>query len=120
MSTAQRIAVIRDEGTWQEHDLGLESADPLGFRVDGKRYADQLRSTTKKTGAGDAYRAGSAAIGGNLVEVGFFAFEFMGGSMGSVVGEKIARQFERAATARRPAVVFCAPAARACRRACCR
>ncbi|MEZ4359299.1 MAG: acetyl-CoA carboxylase, carboxyltransferase subunit beta [Kofleriaceae bacterium] len=108
MSTEQRIAASFDEGSWREHDRGLESADPLGFRVDGKRYADQVKSATKKAGGGDAYRAATATIGGIEAEVGLFAFEFMGGSMGSVVGEKITRQFERALASRRPAVMFCA------------
>jgi acetyl-CoA carboxylase carboxyl transferase subunit beta len=108
MSTEDRIALIVDEGSWHEHDTGLESADPLGFRVDGKRYSDQVKSAAKKAGGGDAYRSGTAKIGGITSEVGFFAFEFMGGSMGSVVGEKITRQFERAVSTRSPAVMFCA------------
>ncbi len=108
MGTQQRIDLICDDGSWQEHDLGLESADPLGFRVDGRKYADQLKAQARKVGPGDAYRAGSATVGGIAVEAGFFAFEFMGGSMGSVVGEKITRQFERALAARVPAIVFCA------------
>lgn len=108
MGTEDRIALIVDEGTWQEHDRNLESADPLGFRVDGKRYSEQVKSAAKKAGGADAYRAGTAKIGGIASEVGFFAFEFMGGSMGSVVGEKITRQFERAVSSRAPAVMFCA------------
>ena len=108
MSTAERIEMIVDPGTWQEHDTHLESADPLGFRVDGKRYIDQIKSAIKKAGPSDAFRAGTGAIGGVAAEVGFFVFEFMGGSMGSVVGEKITRQFERALAHRRPAIVFCA------------
>jgi acetyl-CoA carboxylase carboxyl transferase subunit beta len=108
MSTEQRIALIADEGTWQEHDLGLEAADPLGFRVDGKKYADSVKAQTKKVGAGDAYRAATANVGGIPVELGLFVFEFMGGSMGSVVGEKITRQLERALAHRRPAVMLCA------------
>ena len=108
MSTEGRMQMIVDDGTWQEHDRALESSDPLGFRVDGKKYVDQLKSANRKVGAGDAYRAGTSAIGGIVVETGFFAFEFMGGSMGSVVGEKIARQFERAVAHRRPAIMFCA------------
>jgi acetyl-CoA carboxylase carboxyl transferase subunit beta len=107
MSTSERIEMILD-APWTEHDLGLESTDRLGFRVDGKKYSDQIKATTKKVGPGDAYRAGTADIGGVRAELGFFAFEFMGGSMGSVVGEKIARQFERARAHRRPAIVFCA------------
>lgn len=108
MSTEDRIASIVDAGSWCEHDRGLESADPLGFRVDGKRYSDQVRTASKKSGLGDAYRSATAKVGGIDAEVGFFAFEFMGGSMGSVVGEKITRQFERSVTARFPAIMFCA------------
>ena len=108
LPTEMRIELSVDEGTWVEHDLGVESADPLGFRVDGKKYVDQLKSSIKKVGAGDAYRAGTAQIGGIECEAGFFAFEFMGGSMGSVVGEKITRQFERALAHKRPAIMFCA------------
>lgn len=108
MSTAARIEHSVDPGSWQEHDQHLESADPLGFRVDSKKYVDQVKATTRKVGAGDAYRAGTATIGGIAVEIGFFVFEFMGGSMGSVVGEKITRQFERAVAHRRPAIMFCA------------
>ena len=62
----------------------------------------------KKAGPADAYVTGTATIDGHGVEVGFFAFEFMGGSMGSVVGEKIARQFERSLASGRPALVFTA------------
>jgi len=108
MSTQGRIDMIVDDGTWQEHDEQLVSDDPLGFKVDGKRYVDQVKGATRKVGPGDAYRAGTAAVGGIPVEAGFFQFEFMGGSMGSVVGEKIARQFERAVGSRRPAIMFCA------------
>ncbi|HEY0195327.1 MAG TPA: acetyl-CoA carboxylase, carboxyltransferase subunit beta [Kofleriaceae bacterium] len=108
MPTDGRIQMIVDENTWTEHDRALESSDPLGFRVDGKKYVDQVKSSTRKVGPGDAYRAGTAAIGGITVEAGFFAFEFMGGSMGSVVGEKITRQFERAVATHRPAIMFCA------------
>jgi acetyl-CoA carboxylase carboxyl transferase subunit beta len=107
MSTEARIGMIVD-GPWEEHDTGLEATDPLGFRVDGKKYGDQVKAQTKKVGPGDAYRAGTARIGEIPVEVGFFVFEFMGGSMGSVVGEKITRQLERALAHRRPAVMFCA------------
>ena len=93
MSTEGRIQLIVDDGQWQEYDRSLESSDPLGFRVDGKKYIDQLKGTTRKVGPGDAYRAGTASVGGILVEAGFFAFDFMGGSMCSEVGEKITRQF---------------------------
>jgi acetyl-CoA carboxylase carboxyl transferase subunit beta len=106
--TEARIAMMVDPGSWQEHDRGLESGDPLGFKVDNKKYVDQVKGTTKKVGAGDAYRAGTCTVGGITCEVGFFVFEFMGGSMGSVVGEKITRQFERAVAHKRPAILFSA------------
>ncbi len=108
MPTQARIDMMVDPGSWQEHDRELESGDPLGFRVDGKKYVDQIKGTTRKVGAGDAYRAGTATMGGIPVEAGFFVFEFMGGSMGSVVGEKITRQLERAAQHHRPAILFSA------------
>ncbi len=107
MSTDERLQMMLD-GPWTEHDTHLESADPLGFKVDGKKYVDQIKATTRKTGGGDAYRAGTGMIGGVEVEFGLFVFEFMGGSMGSVVGEKITRQFERALAHKRPAVLLSA------------
>src|SRR5207237_10210468 len=61
MPTEARIEMIVDPGSWQEHDRDLESGDPLGFRVDGKRYVDQIKGTTRKVGRGDAYRPGTAA-----------------------------------------------------------
>ena len=105
LPTDARIEMICD-AEWQEHDCDVESGDPLGFRVDGKRYVDQLKSAIRKVGPGDAYRAGTASVGGIPCELGFFVFEFMGGSMGSVVGEKIARQFERGVAHRRPVIIF--------------
>jgi len=108
MPTDARMEMVLDEGSWSEADADLLSNDPLGFRVDGVHYRDRLKATAKKVGCPDAYRAGSATIGGHAVEAGFFVFEFMGGSMGSVVGEKITRQFERALANRNPAIIFCA------------
>jgi acetyl-CoA carboxylase carboxyl transferase subunit beta len=108
MSSTARMALVMDQGSFHEADAGLISNDPLEFRVDNTRYRDQFKASAKKAGCADAYRWGTAAIGGHAVEIGFFIFEFMGGSMGSVVGEKIARQFEHAVETRHPAIVFCA------------
>jgi len=108
LPAVERIRLIADEGSFVEHDVGVESDDPLGFRVDGKRYRDRVKNAKKTSGAPDAYRAGSATIHGRPVEIGVFVFEFMGGSMGSAVGERITRQFERALERRRPAIVFSA------------
>ncbi|MEK6607880.1 MAG: acetyl-CoA carboxylase, carboxyltransferase subunit beta [Myxococcota bacterium] len=105
MPTPERVRATLDAGTFVEEDAGLAPRDPLEF-TDTKRYADRLRSARRQTGGHDAFVAGHGTIEGRAVECGFFVFEFMGGSMGSVVGEKIARLFERARERRRPAIVF--------------
>jgi acetyl-CoA carboxylase carboxyl transferase subunit beta len=107
MPTGERIAMVVDPQSWQEQDEELEPGDPLGFR-DSKRYRDRSRSAQRAAGAREAYRWGLAQIDGVEVAAGFFVFEFMGGSMGSVVGEKIARQIEAALDRRRPALIFSA------------
>jgi acetyl-CoA carboxylase carboxyl transferase subunit beta len=106
-AAARRLESVLDPDTFVEADATMESVDPLAFR-DAKRYTDRLRSARRTAGGADALLAGSGRIEGMSVELGIFVFEFMGGSMGSVVGEKIARQFERAVAGRRPAIVFCA------------
>ncbi|MBI5478222.1 MAG: acetyl-CoA carboxylase carboxyltransferase subunit beta [Deltaproteobacteria bacterium] len=107
LPTRDRIRLTLDEGSFTEHDASLESLDPLGFR-DSKRYRDRLRSTIKSVAFPDALVEGIGTIEGHQVSVGFFVLEFMGGSMGSVVGEKVARMLERAHERRIPAVIFCA------------
>jgi acetyl-CoA carboxylase carboxyl transferase subunit beta len=107
MPTAARVELIVDEGSFVEEDTTLSPEDRLGFS-DQKSYGERLRVTQKKIGARDAFRAGLGKIGGREVSLGFFVFEFMGGSMGSVVGEKIARSFERAVEKRVPAILFSA------------
>ena len=87
--------------------MSIESVDPLGFR-DSKRYSERLRGARRTAGPSDAVRAGAGAVEGYPVQLGVFVFEFMGGSMGSVVGEKVTRLFERALERRTPAIVFSA------------
>jgi acetyl-CoA carboxylase carboxyl transferase subunit beta len=99
--------LVLDAGSFQEADRGLRPLDPLDFR-DTRRYRERLKSTQKKTSDLDAFVAGTGRIGGRAVEVGAFVYEFMGGSMGSVVGEKVARMFERALAAKVAAVLFSA------------
>src|SRR5262245_52137334 len=82
ISTRDRVALIMDEGSVEEHDASIESIDPLGFR-DSKRYADRARSARREAGVSDALIAVAGRVDGQPVEAGFFAFEFMGGSMGS-------------------------------------
>ncbi len=107
MAASRRMELLLDPGTFVEADATMESVDPLGFR-DAKRYADRLRSARRTAGGADALLAGSGRIEGLPVELGIFVFEFMGGSMGSVVGEKITRVFERALERRSPAIIFSA------------
>jgi len=105
LPTEERIKLICDDGVFREEDRHVQPEDPLGF-VDSKKYGDRVRAAQKQVGTPDAFRDGMARIGGREVAVGFFVFEFMGGSMGSVVGEKITRLFERALERHCPAIVF--------------
>lgn len=101
----ERIAATLDPGTWQEESANLRSGDPLNFH-DKKSYPDRVAAAINKTGLNDAFLRGLGEIEGVPVSVGFFVFEFMGGSMGSVVGEKVTQVFERALELGRPAIVF--------------
>ena len=87
---------------WDEH---IAPTDPLAFD-DGKPYPERLARAQRNTGLTEAIRIGRAGIGGHAVAFGVFAFGFMGGSMGSVVGERITRLFERAALERLPVVLL--------------
>ncbi|MFZ5477701.1 MAG: acetyl-CoA carboxylase, carboxyltransferase subunit beta [Myxococcota bacterium] len=100
-----RLEALIDPGSFVRHDEGVAPVDRLGF-VDSKPYGARLNSTQRQQGELDAYIAGSATIEGIPLEVGTFNFRFMGGSMGSVVGELVTRQFERAAGRRVPALVI--------------
>ncbi len=107
MGIGERIELLLDEGTFVERDAGLSSVDPLHF-VDQKRYPDRLEAARVKTGLSEAAVWGIGAVDGQRVAVGLFDFRFMGGSMGSVVGEKVARCLEAALVERIPAVIVSA------------
>lgn len=107
MGARRRIATLIDEGTWEEWDAEMTSADPLGF-VDGKTYPERIAQQQAKTGLKDAVLTGRGRLAGTEVALGVMDFNFNGGSMGSVVGEKIARLFERARERRIPAIVVSA------------
>jgi acetyl-CoA carboxylase carboxyl transferase subunit beta len=107
MSVGERIDMLLDPGTFEERDAGLESVDRLGF-VDDRPYPDRLEAARIKTGLRDAVVWGVGRMGGHRVAIGIFDFRFMGGSMGTVVGEKLARCFEAALAERIPAVVVSA------------
>jgi len=105
LSSWEYIAYLLDPGTFQETERELAPADPLGFK-DSKRYSDRLRATQEKTGLLDAAVCGLGAVSGMRVAASFFDFRFIGGSMGSVVGEKIARTATRAVAERVPLIVL--------------
>lgn len=91
---AVRAASLFDAGTFEAMDAGLRSLDPLDFR-DKKKYKDRVRDADKMPGAEDAVHNYLGDIGGHTVSASIFEFCYMGGSMGSVVGEKIVRGMER-------------------------
>jgi acetyl-CoA carboxylase carboxyl transferase subunit beta len=107
MSVGERIDLLLDDRSFSEHDAGLESGDPLGFH-DQKPYPVRLEAANVKTGLREAAVWGIGAIDGRRVVIALFDFRFMGGSMGSVVGEKLARCFEAAIAERIPAIVVSA------------
>jgi acetyl-CoA carboxylase carboxyl transferase beta subunit len=99
----ERVAQLADRGTFQEHDAGLRSADPLTF-FDLRAYTERLAEAEVATGLGDAIIAGGATVERRACELAVMDFAFMGGSMGSTVGEKFVRACERAAEAGVPLV----------------
>jgi acetyl-CoA carboxylase carboxyl transferase subunit beta len=102
-----RLEQLLDAGTFEERDAGLQSVDPLGF-VDQKTYPDRIAAAQLATGLRDAAVWGIGAIDGRRVAICVMDFGFMGGSMGAVVGEKVARAAETALAARLPLVVVAA------------
>ena len=99
----ERIDQLVDPGTFDESDADLRSADPLEF-FDLRPYTERLVEAEMETGLGDASVCGSGEIEGQNCDLAVMDFAFMGGSMGSVVGEKFVRSCERAAEARNPLI----------------
>ena len=107
LSAPVRLSQLLDEGTWAERDAGLVSQDALGF-VDQKTYPDRLAAAQLATGLRDAALRGTGRIEGQPVAIVVMDFAFMGGSMGAVVGEKVARAAEDALEDRVPLVIVSA------------
>lgn len=101
------IQLYLDPGSFQETDETLQSVDFLHFK-DTKRYSDRLKSTMNKTGLKEAIRIGYGKIGEIPVVFGVMDFSFIGGSMGSVVGEKVARAVDRAQERKIPLIIVSA------------
>lgn len=104
----ERLDSIIDEGSFNEIGKELKSQDPLEFKDVKKRYSDRLNSDKVKTGNSDAIICGTANIDSSEVAIAIMDFKFLGGSMGVVVGEKIAQIFDLALEKRIPAIVFSA------------
>jgi acetyl-CoA carboxylase carboxyl transferase subunit beta len=100
-----RIAMVLDEGTWDERFAELTALDRLGF-VDTQPYGDKIAKTVQRTGQNEALLCGLGAVEGRAIVLAVLDFGFLGGSMGEVVGEKIALSAELAVVLKRPLVLF--------------
>ncbi|MCB0328562.1 MAG: acetyl-CoA carboxylase carboxyltransferase subunit beta [Bdellovibrionales bacterium] len=107
LTAQQRIPVVVDRHSFSEMDQELRTTDPLGFR-DSKRYRERLKKAEKSSGSTEAVITGRARVQNIPVMLGVFEFGFMGGSMGAVVGEKLARMIEVGRAERRPVIIVSA------------
>lgn len=105
IGSEQYIKVILDDGSFKEMNKKMKSADPLQF-VDTKKYTQRIDETIKKTGLFDAVRTGTGKIEGREVGFGCMDFAFIGGSMGSVVGEKLARLIDKCFRSKIPLIII--------------
>ncbi len=101
LSARERVKYLADEGSFEEVNEELTSGDPLGF-VDTAAYPDRIKKSKEKSGLGEAVISGRAGVDGRPVMLVIMDFAFMGGSMGSAVGEKIVRAAEQALAERIP------------------
>jgi len=104
ISALERLKLLVDEGSFVEMDAGLSSHDPLNFK-DKVIYKEKLEENKRKTGLEDAAISGEAMVEGHPVNLVIMDFAFIGGSMGSVVGEKIVRAAEAATEGGRPLII---------------
>jgi acetyl-CoA carboxylase carboxyl transferase subunit beta len=107
LGARERIAFLVDEGSFEERDRKLRSRDPLHFK-DARRYTDRLKAARSKTGLEEAVITGLARLGGYPLAIAVFDFNFLGGSMASVVGEKLTRLIELAVAKRLPLLIVSA------------
>ncbi len=105
MSVAEWRAHLLDDGNFEMWDDHIAPADPLLF-IDDKPYPERVARAQKQSGVSEAIQVGRGKLDGRAVAMGFFDFSFMGGSMGSVVGERMTRMFERAADTGLPVILL--------------
>nr|UDY70325.1 acetyl-CoA carboxylase carboxyltransferase beta subunit [Trema cannabina]WIL98383.1 acetyl-CoA carboxylase carboxyltransferase beta subunit [Trema cannabina var. dielsianum] len=108
MSSSDRIELLIDPGTWDPMDEDMVSLDPIEFHSEEEPYKDRIDSYQRKTGLTEAVQTGTGQLNGIPVAIGVMDFQFMGGSMGSVVGEKITRLIEYATDQNLPLILVCA------------
>ena len=105
LDALERIQFLVDPDSFQAQDTNILSTDPLKFK-DKKKYKERIKSSHKKGDINDAVICGTAYLGDHQVQICSFEFNFMGGSMGSVVGEKITRTIERCIDKRNPLIII--------------
>jgi acetyl-CoA carboxylase carboxyl transferase subunit beta len=105
LTVVERIELTLDNSSFEEMDTNLEPVDFLDFK-DSKKYGERLKENQAKTNLLDAIVTGTGRLGRHQVVIGFLDFRFMGGSMGSVVGEKVTRAIEKATDEGLPLIVF--------------
>ncbi|NOR14415.1 MAG: acetyl-CoA carboxylase carboxyltransferase subunit beta [Candidatus Aminicenantes bacterium] len=105
LSAPERLHMLYDGGKYKLYDQNITALDPLGFE-DTKKYSQRLKDYQKKSQLPEAVLNAEGTMGGIKVLISAMAFAFMGGSMGSVVGEKITRAFERALREKLPVIVI--------------
>nr|YP_009248527.1 acetyl-CoA carboxylase carboxyltransferase beta subunit [Eremospatha macrocarpa]AMW66579.1 acetyl-CoA carboxylase carboxyltransferase beta subunit [Eremospatha macrocarpa] len=108
MSSSDRIELSIDPGTWDPMDEDMVSMDPIEFHSEGEPYRDSIDSYQRKTGLTEAVQTGIGQLNRIPIAIGVMDFQFMGGSMGSVVGEKITRLIEYATNQSLPVIIVCA------------
>src|SRR5438034_5523300 len=107
ISARERISQLADAGSFEERETGLTTTDPLTFK-DTKKYRERVRAAAQKTSTDEAVICGIASIGGQPAVLAVFEFGFLGGSMGSVVGEKLTRAIELAIDKHLPVLIVSA------------
>nr|YP_010993825.1 acetyl-CoA carboxylase beta subunit [Dianella ensifolia]WOZ11270.1 acetyl-CoA carboxylase beta subunit [Dianella ensifolia] len=108
MSSSDRIELLIDTGTWDPMDEDMVSTDPIEFHSEEEPYRDRIDSYQRRTGLTEAVQTGIGQLNGIPIAIGVMDFQFMGGSMGSVVGEKITRLIEYATNRSLPVIIVCA------------
>nr|YP_009141872.1 acetyl-CoA carboxylase carboxyl transferase beta [Xerophyllum tenax]AIW56426.1 acetyl-CoA carboxylase carboxyl transferase beta [Xerophyllum tenax] len=108
MSSSDRIELSIDPGTWDPMDEDMVSMDPIEFHSEEEPYRDRIDSYQRKTGLTEAVQTGIGQLNGIPIAIGVMDFQFIGGSMGSVVGEKITRLIEYATNRSLPVIIVCA------------